>query len=103
MYIIARLFLGFGIPFAIIAASSLLGELGYPKERPVLTSLFNASWFAGSIIAAGVTFGTQSIKNGWSWRIPSLLQMVPSALQVVFILSVEALGTSLSLRITDLK
>ena len=59
IYIVARLFLGFGIPFAIIAASSLLGELGHPKERPVLTSLFNASWFVGSIIAAGATFGTQ--------------------------------------------
>lgn len=38
-YIIARMILGFGIPTCIVAGSSLIGELGYPKERPVLTSL----------------------------------------------------------------
>ena len=82
MYIVARLFLGFGIPFCIVAASSLLGELGYPKERPVLTSLFNASYFVGSIVAACITLGTQKLASNWSWRIPSLLQMVPSILQI---------------------
>lgn len=39
MYIIARMILGFGIPTCIVSGSSLIGELGYPKERPVLTSL----------------------------------------------------------------
>lgn len=38
-YIFARLILGFGLPACIVAGSSLIGELGYPKERPVLTSL----------------------------------------------------------------
>ena len=85
MYIVARLFLGFGIPYAIVAGSSLMGELGYPKERPVLTSLFNVCWYIGSILAAGITFGTQTIPSNWSWRIPSLLQAVPSLLQVVCI------------------
>ena len=86
MYIVARLFLGFGIPFAIIAGSSLLGELAHPKERPIMTSLFNVSWFIGSILAAAITFGTQQIKSDWSWRIPSLLQLVPSLVQVIFVL-----------------
>lgn len=39
MYIVARMILGFGIPTCIVSGSSLIGELGYPKERPVLTSL----------------------------------------------------------------
>ena len=86
MYIVARLFLGFGIPFCIIAASSLLGELGHPKERAVLTSMFNASWFVGSIVASAVAFGTQTIRSDWAWRIPSLLQLVPSVLQISFVL-----------------
>jgi MFS family permease len=85
MYIVARLVLGFGIPFCIVAASSLLGELGYPKERPVLTSLFNSSYFIGSIVAASATFGTQKLTSDWSWRIPSLLQLVPSLLQIGFV------------------
>jgi hypothetical protein len=92
MYIVARLFLGFGIPFCIVAASSLMGELGYPNERPILTSLFNACWFIGSILAASITYGTQSIPSNWSWRIPSLLQAIPSVFQIVFILYVQFLG-----------
>jgi len=85
MYIMARCIIGFGLPFAIVAGSCLIGELGYPKERPVLTSLFNACYFIGAIVAAGITFGTQSIPGDWSWRIPSLLQMAPSVLQVAFV------------------
>ncbi|KAF2870101.1 hexose transporter-like protein [Massariosphaeria phaeospora] len=85
MYVIARWIIGFGIPFCIIAGSSLMGELAYPKERPVLTSLFNALWFVGSLIAAGISFGTQGVRNDWSWRIPSLLQAGPSAIQMMFI------------------
>jgi MFS family permease len=86
MYIFARWVLGFGIPFCIIAGSSLMGELSYPKERPIMTSLFNALYFVGALIAAGISFGTQSIHNDWAWRIPSLLQAGPSMFQICFIL-----------------
>jgi MFS family permease len=85
MYIIARMLLGVGIVFCIISGSSLIGELGYPKERPYLTSLFNASYFIGAIIAAGIAIRTTSIKGDWSWRVPSLLQMCPSLLQITFV------------------
>jgi len=86
MYIFARWCLGFGIPFCIVAGSALMGELAYPKERPIMTSLFNALYFVGSLIAAGITFGTQEIKNDWSWRIPSALQAAPSLVQIAFVL-----------------
>ncbi|KAI0092120.1 hexose transporter [Irpex rosettiformis] len=85
MFIIARFLLGFGIPFAIVAASSMIGELSYPKERARIGSLFNASWFIGAIVAAGVTLGTFSMRSTWGWRIPSVLQIGPSLLQVAFI------------------
>jgi hypothetical protein len=85
MYIMSRCIIGFGLPYAIVAGSCLIGELGYPKERPILTSLFNACYFIGAIVAAGITFGTQRIPSEWSWKIPSLLQMSPSVLQVAFV------------------
>jgi len=78
--------LGFGIPTCIVSASSLIGELAYPKERPVLTSLFNVSYFPGSIIAAGICFGTNNIRSDWAWRIPSILQICPSLVQMAFVL-----------------
>jgi len=88
MYIIARMLLGVGIVFAIISGSALIGELGHPKERPFLTSLFNASYFFGSILAAAIAIKTVDIKGDWSWRLPSLLQICPSLLQIctVFLL-----------------
>lgn len=86
MYIIARMILGFGIPTCIVSGSSLIGELAYPKERAVLTSLFNVSYFIGSIVAAAICFGTNNIKSNWAWRIPSLLQICPSLLQMSFVL-----------------
>ncbi|KAF2260314.1 general substrate transporter [Lojkania enalia] len=85
MYIIARMLLGVGIVFAIISGSSMIGELGYPKERPILTSLFNASYFIGAIVAAGISIRTVNIKGDWSWRLPSLLQICPSLLQIIFV------------------
>lgn len=86
MYIVARIMLGFGIPFGIISGSAMLGELAYPKERARMTSLFNASYGIGQVTAAAVGLGTVTIVSDWGWRIPSLLQILPASLQIVFIL-----------------
>ncbi|KAK4223358.1 putative sugar transporter [Podospora fimiseda] len=85
MYIVARMILGFGIPTCIVSGSSLIGELAYPKERPIMTSLFNVAYFVGQIIAAGICFRTNNISSNWAWRIPSLLQICPSLLQITFV------------------
>ena len=85
MYIVARAILGFGIPMCIVAGSSLIGELGYPKERPVLTSLFNVSYFVGELLAAGICFGTRSIASNWSFKLPGILQAVPSLMNLSLI------------------
>ncbi|RGP81338.1 mfs sugar transporter [Fusarium longipes] len=84
-YIAARLILGFGIPPCLIAGSSLIGELGYPKERAVMTSLFSVSYFIGQISAAGICFGTNGLTSNWGWRIPSFLQIAPPMLQLCFV------------------
>jgi len=60
MYLFARMVLGFGIVFCIISGSSLIGELGHPKDRDTLTSLFNSSYFIGSITAAAIGLRTCS-------------------------------------------
>jgi MFS family permease len=82
MYIVARIILGWGILFAIISSSSLIGELGHPKERAFLTSLFNASYGIGAILGTAVTMATSDIPNDYAWRIPSWLQICPSLLQL---------------------
>ncbi|KAH7305801.1 general substrate transporter [Stachybotrys elegans] len=85
-YIIARMILGFGIPMCIVAGSALIGELAYPKERPILTSFFNVSYFVGQIVAAAACYGTNRIVGDWGWRVPSLMQIGPSLLQISLVL-----------------
>jgi hypothetical protein len=82
MYIIARMILGAGILFCIISGAALIAEVGHPKERAILTSLFNSSYFIGQILASAIAIGTTEIKSNWAWRLPSLLQICPSLLQI---------------------
>lgn len=84
MFIFSRIFLGHGIVYAIIAGAALLGELGHPKERAFLGSMFNAFFGVGSVLGAGIVVRTLLIPNDWSWRLPSILQALPSLIQIVF-------------------
>lgn len=86
MYIVARIILGAGILFCIISGAALIGELSHPKERAVMTSLFNSSYFVGQIVASAIAIGTADIVSNWAWRIPSLLQICPSLLQIATVL-----------------
>ncbi|KAJ7128436.1 general substrate transporter [Mycena epipterygia] len=86
MFIGARFLIGFGLTFAANAAPMLVAELSYPKQRAVLTSCYNSLWYSGAIIAAWATFGSFKIHSTWAWRIPSLLQALPSILQVCLVL-----------------
>jgi len=86
MFIGARFLIGFGLTFAANAAPMLVTELSYPKYRAPLTSTYNSLWYSGAIVAAWTTFGTFKIQSSWAWRIPSVLQGLPSVLQVAFVL-----------------
>jgi MFS family permease len=84
MFVFSRIFLGHGIVYAIIAGAALLGELGHPKERAFLGSMFNAFFGVGAVLGAGIVVQTRLIQSDWSWRLPSVLQGVPSLIQIVF-------------------
>lgn len=85
MFIAARFFIGFGVAIAHGASPLLLTELVHPQHRAVFTTIYNTTWYFGSIVAAWLTFGTFHIQNDWCWRIPSIAQAVPSILQMIFI------------------
>ncbi|EEU33934.1 uncharacterized protein NECHADRAFT_89031 [Fusarium vanettenii 77-13-4] len=82
MFVVSRFILGFGLSFATTSAPSLVSELSHPKDRVTVTAICNTCWFLGSIAAAWITFGTRRIPSTWSWRLPSLLQMAPSVIQL---------------------
>lgn len=41
--------------------------------------------FLTYVQAAWLTYGTARIDNNWSWRIPTIVQLAPSAIQIMFI------------------
>jgi MFS family permease len=59
--------------------------LAHPKERGKITATYNTFYYFGSTIAAWTTYGTLQIQSNWSWRLPSLLQVGPSAFQLIFL------------------
>ncbi|KAG9006696.1 hypothetical protein FRB94_014147 [Tulasnella sp. JGI-2019a] len=85
-FILSRGLIGFGLGFATNAAPLLITELAYPTQRAPITASYNSSWYLGSIVAAWTTFGTfRMTGTTWSWRIPSLLQALPSILQLTLV------------------
>ncbi|TVY35879.1 Lactose permease [Lachnellula subtilissima] len=85
MFIAARFLIGFGIAIAHGSAPLLIAELVHPQHRAIFTTIYNSTWYFGSIIAAWLTYGTFTIPNAWSWRIPSLVQALPSVIQLIAI------------------
>ncbi|KAH9945447.1 general substrate transporter [Epithele typhae] len=84
MFIGARVLIGFGLTFALNAAPLLITELAYPTQRGKLTSMYNASWYFGSIVSAWTCFGAYegAGTSPWSWRVPTLVQALGPVLQV---------------------
>jgi sugar porter (SP) family MFS transporter len=86
MFIGARFCIGFGLTFAANAAPMLVTEISYPPYRAPLTSAYNSLWYSGAIIAAWATYGTFKMDGStWAWRIPSVLQALPSVIQVALV------------------
>ena len=85
MFIIGRLLLGFGVAIAHGSAPLLVAELVHPQHRAIYSTIYNTLWYLGSLIGAWVSFGTGNIQDNWAWRVPCLLQAIPSLFQIVFI------------------
>lgn len=85
MFVGARFLIGFGVAIAHGASPLLLTELTHPQHRATFTTIYNTTWYLGSIVAAWLTYGTFHIPNHWAWRIPSIVQALPSLLQLTFI------------------
>lgn len=85
MFIGGRIVLGFGCGLVQMTAAVLVTELSHPKERVQVTTFYNTSLVLGYVVGAWATYGCFRIPNQWSWRLPTLLQIVPSAYQVALI------------------
>lgn len=82
MFVAARFFLGFGVAIAHGSAPLLITELCHPQHRAIFTTIYNTTWYVGSIVAAWLTYGTNNVHSQWAWRIPSIVQALPSIVQI---------------------
>ncbi|KAL2270194.1 hypothetical protein VTJ83DRAFT_2378 [Remersonia thermophila] len=80
-----RVLLGFGNSLAQICSPMLLTEICHPQHRARLTTVYNCLWNVGALIVAWISFGTNFVPSEWSWRVPAILQALPSLIQIVFI------------------
>jgi MFS family permease len=83
--LLTRIKVGLGSGINGIASPLLITELAHPNERGKITATYNTFYYFGSTIAAWTTYGTLQIPSNWSWRLPSLLQVAPSAFQLCFL------------------
>ncbi|KAJ5491102.1 hypothetical protein N7539_002669 [Penicillium diatomitis] len=89
LFVVGRMILGFGLGIAQECSPLLVTELVHPQHRAIYSSIYNSLWYIGSLIGACVALGTNHIGgSAWSWRVPCLLQAVPSLCQLVFIWTV---------------
>ncbi|PNP84077.1 hypothetical protein FNYG_02765 [Fusarium nygamai] len=77
-FIGGRIIVGFGITLALAAAPVLTSELAHPGHRVLFGSLYNTSFYLGTLLAGWVAFGSYRIPSAWAWRLPTLLQAGPA-------------------------
>ncbi|KAK2746479.1 hypothetical protein FQN57_003105 [Myotisia sp. PD_48] len=85
MYIGGKIVLGMGSSLIQMGAPVLITELSHPKERVSVTTFYNTSIVLGYVVGAWATFGCYRIPSQWAWRLPTLIQIIPSAYQLTLI------------------
>ncbi|KAF4549559.1 Sugar (and other) transporter-like protein 64 [Elsinoe fawcettii] len=85
VFIVGKLIVGIGSTFVQLGAPVLVTELSHPKERAKLTALYNTGVYLGYVIGAWVTFGCTQITSDWQWKLPTILQVIPSVYQISLI------------------
>ncbi|PMD37024.1 general substrate transporter [Hyaloscypha variabilis F] len=82
MFVLGRIFIGFGNTIQTTACPILISELAYPSQRAQMVGIMNTTGSLGSLMAAWITYGTAFIAGSWAWRLPSALQAMSSVFQL---------------------
>ncbi|KAH8177915.1 sugar transporter domain-containing protein [Sarocladium implicatum] len=78
MFIAGRCVVGGGMAMAQTAAPTLVAETTPVKYRGFALGMYYSCWGVGTLIAAGICYGTEELDSTFAWRIPSLVQAAPS-------------------------
>ncbi|KAK7202667.1 hexose transporter [Myxozyma melibiosi] len=86
MFIAGRIIIGLGTGVAAVSAIPYIAETSTDKWRPFAQGMYYTCWYVGTLVAAGVCYGTEDMNTNWSWRIPSLLQCAPAVMAIFMLL-----------------
>ncbi|GAA5848141.1 hypothetical protein JCM8547_004420 [Rhodosporidiobolus lusitaniae] len=84
MLMAGRALVGIGGSLLTLSSNLLCNELLHPRLRSIGAAFFLVFYYVGSIVAAWTSYGViaANMTGSWSWRLPTLLQVVGPA--VVF-------------------
>lgn len=86
MFIFGRIVLGFCTQLTGAASPLMVAEVAPKSIRGFMVGLYFTCFNVGAILAAGITYGTADIGGTWAWRLPSILQAVPSFISLLLLL-----------------
>ncbi|KAL2854982.1 general substrate transporter [Aspergillus pseudoustus] len=78
LLIFGRIVIGMGMAVAATATPMFVAEISKPSYRAFASAVYYACWQVGALLATGVCYGTNDWTSNWTWRFPSLFQVVPS-------------------------
>jgi len=86
MFIAGRFIIGMGLGVAAVATPTFVAETLPPQHRAFALGLYYSCWGVGTMVASGICYRSQNIVSTWAWRIPSLVQVVPSCVCMLIVL-----------------
>ncbi|KAK6536781.1 hypothetical protein TWF281_000995 [Arthrobotrys megalospora] len=82
MFVVGRIIIGLGTVLSNVSAPPLLAELLPPRSRSYVLGIFFSCFYVGGLLSAIINYGSQDIQSTWAWRLPSLLQFIPSLIAI---------------------
>ncbi|KAF4156612.1 hypothetical protein CNMCM6069_006510 [Aspergillus lentulus] len=87
MWVAGRAIIGGGGGLAKVAAPALIQEIAHPRLRPMLASCYYPFFYFGALLSALLCFAALYIPGDWSWRTPSIVQVVGPLFVLVTLIS----------------
>ncbi|TFK40545.1 general substrate transporter [Crucibulum laeve] len=85
MFLGGRFLTGLGGSCAGASAKSYLAELAPPHSRGAYLGFLNSFYYVGQMTATGMMVATGKFQSSMSWRLPLYIQIVPAALNAIFV------------------
>ncbi|KAH9480303.1 Lactose permease [Psilocybe cubensis] len=85
MFLGGRFLTGLGSSCAGASAKSYLAEMAPAHSRGAYLGFLNSFYYVGQMTATGMMVATGKFNSEMSWRLPLYIQLVPGALNVIFV------------------